>query len=97
MGDGAYHHFGVERAARGIVREFQKKGKTIDKVKLVFNIDGLPISKSETESVWLILCSEINGDFVYPVGAYYGKSKPDDANEFIKEFIDELFHLYNKG
>ncbi|XP_051156216.1 uncharacterized protein LOC127278519 [Leptopilina boulardi] len=97
MSNGKYHHFGVERAVRAILQEFRRKGKTLDQIKLVFNIDGLPISNSGTDSLWLILCSEINGDEVYPVGAFYGKTKPDDANEFMHEFTQELIHLCENG
>lgn len=28
MCDGSYHHFGVERVVRGIIREFQSNGKS---------------------------------------------------------------------
>ncbi|XP_051170917.1 uncharacterized protein LOC127289069 [Leptopilina boulardi] len=97
MNDGEYHHFGLDRAVKGIIREFNKQGQSIKKVELMINIDGLPISKSGTESLWLILCSELNGDVVYPVGAFYGKKKPDDANEFLKQFVDELSYLCNNG
>ncbi|XP_051162443.1 uncharacterized protein LOC127282315 [Leptopilina boulardi] len=73
------------------------EGKRVQDVKLSFNIDGLPISKSGTDSFWLILCSEVNSNSVYPVGAFCGKSKPDDANEFMKEFVDELISLCQNG
>lgn len=97
MHKGEYHHFGLERAVRGILKEFSNQRKPINEVKLIFNIDGLPISRSGSEGLWLILCSEINGDAVYPVGAFYGKKKPNNANEFLKEFVDELTVLCNTG
>lgn len=88
--DGTFHHFGSERTVRGILQDNKSKGKTIEKIKLVFNIDGLPIYNSGTDRIWLILCAEINGDLVYPVGAFYEKKKSDDTNEFLNQFVSEL-------
>lgn len=97
MGCGEYYHFGVKRCVKSIIDGYKRMGKNVDEIKLVFNIDGLPIFKSSKESLWLILCSEINSQEVYPIGAYYGNKKPNDANQFIEEFITELVDLCKNG
>lgn len=97
IGGGEYYHFGLKRAIKAILREYRKKGKEVKDVKLMCNIDGLPIFKSTKKGLWLILCSEINGEGVYPVGAYFGSTKPNDANEFLKEFVDEMVDLSENG
>lgn len=93
MGGGEHPHFEVERAVRGIISEFKREGKNIKEIKLIFNIDDFPLYKSTVKSLLLILCSELNGKSVYPVGAFYGQSKPEDANEFLQPFVEELTDL----
>ena len=94
---GEYYHFGLQRAIKAILRENDRKGKPLEHVKLMVHIDGLPISKSASEGLWLILCSEITSDNVYPVGAFYGRKKPRDANEFLRPFVDEAIELCENG
>ncbi|XP_051165496.1 uncharacterized protein LOC127291123 [Leptopilina boulardi] len=94
---GEYLHFGLERAVRSIVREYKRKGITLKHVRLGINVDGLPIYKSSNEGLWLILCSEINSKQVYTVGAFFGRGKPKEANEFLKQFVDEGIKVINDG
>lgn len=97
MSDGQYHHFGLKRAIEGILREYKREGKKIDEIKLMFNVDGLPVFNSTKKGLWLILCSEMNARGVYPVGAYFGPSKPKDANEFMQELVQELCDVIENG
>lgn len=97
MCDGIYHHFGLERAVENIIYEKTSKGVKDKNIKLMFNVDSVPISKSGTASFWLILCSDINSETVYPVGAFYGKNKPVDANEFLDSFVQEAIIICNNG
>lgn len=94
---GEYLHFGVEKAVRSILRDYQRKGIEKRHIKLGVNVDGLPIYKSSNEGLWLILCSEIDSKEVYSVGAYFGRGKPGNANEFVKQFVDEATKLINNG
>ena len=34
---------------------------------------------------------------VFPVGLYFGSEKPNDSNEFLKDFVDEAKHLVENG
>lgn len=34
---------------------------------------------------------------VFIIGSYHGETKPDDCNEYLKDFIDELCELVNVG
>lgn len=97
MSGGIYHHFGLERAVNNIIREKVRNQQPVDSIKLIINVDGLPISKSGTESLWLILCSEMECKNVYPVGVFYGKNKPKDSNEFLQSFVDEAIYLSRNG
>lgn len=48
-------------------------------LKLLFNVDGLPIGKSSKYQFWPILCSVSNIQNSSPVvvAIYYGESKPN--------------------
>lgn len=98
MGSGKYCHFGVERIVHNIIKE-RTAAQDLDltKVDLLINIDGLPLSKSSTASLWPILASDTLSKTVYIIGAYFGKQKPEDANVYLREFVEELSSLVTRG
>lgn len=91
---GEYHHFGLKRAIESILNnpKFNR-----DSVNLIINIDGLPISKSSTEALWPIMCSDFSVKNVYLVGVYHGFKHPQDSNEFLQEFTDEISDYCKNG
>lgn len=97
MGTGDYLHFGFERAVMAMLRENKKKGKIEKDLKVIINIDGLPIYKSSAKGFWLIICSKVDSQKVYPIGAFFGQGKPVDANVFLNEFVNEAINLSNFG
>lgn len=59
------------------------------------NIDGIPLHRSSKSQFCPILVHfSADGlkasDFPLIVGIYYGSSKPNDINEYLKEFVSEL-------
>lgn len=62
-------------------------------------IDGLPLSKSSTLQFWPILgrVDQCYNYGVFLIGLYCGYSKPIDANQFLKQFIDEMNILQERG
>ncbi|XP_050066104.1 uncharacterized protein LOC126555188 [Aphis gossypii] len=70
-------------------------------LELTVGIDGLPISKNPPSQLWPILGYfsnlELNKFKVFMIGAYYGKPKPEDSNEFLQDFVNELCDLINIG
>lgn len=88
---GLYWHAGLKNAVISLKKlnlnnEFQT-------AELAINIDGLPLSKSSTSSLWPILVSVIPYNEVFIIGAYHGNTKPIDANDFLKEFVCEVKDL----
>ena len=66
-------------------------------IKLAFNVDGLPTSKSSSAEVWPILMStDIARDYVQVIAVYYGAKKPS-ANVLLVDFITELGPLLENG
>ena len=77
-----------------------KKSKTAVKIlELQFNVDGLPLFKSSTLTLWPILCLVKNIELKEPfiVGLFCGKEKPGNATEFLSEFVSETIHLLHNG
>lgn len=77
---GEYLHFGLKRAIMAMLRENKKRRKSVTYLKLMVNVDGLPILHT--------LISQIDSKEVYPIGVFFGQSKPKDANEFLQTFFD---------
>lgn len=95
---GRYCHFGLAAAIESIVSALMITSKNVEKVDLMINIDGLPLSKSNKSSFWPIMCSDPRLESkVFLIGVFHGYEKPKCPNEFLKEFVDELVLLVNQG
>lgn len=92
---GEYVHFSLKDKISIIVSKFQLYPEVI---KISFNIDGLPISRSSKGQFWPILAHLDNFEFrPFVVGIYYGHAKPFCASEYLKYFIDDLKVLLDEG
>jgi len=62
-------------------------------------VDGIPLFRSSTTSMWPILCLVRNVDALEPfvVGIFCGKEKPGNAAEFLSEFISDATELLGSG
>lgn len=64
----------------------------------MYNIDGLPLSKSSSSQLYPILCNLFdNRRYVDVVGIYHGYDKPKQANEFLSEFVNDCKDIANEG
>lgn len=61
------------------------------------NIDGLPLTKSSQQQFWPILRSVIPYGNVFMIGLYHGSEKPQDTNDFLKDFISEAREICENG
>lgn len=93
---GFYYHFGIANCIKKcypIERHIND-----DCLKLVFGIDGLPLSRSSGSSFWPILCYvRPYKETVFPIGIYWGNKKPEDSNEFLVDFYEEMSYLIING
>ncbi|KYN02500.1 hypothetical protein ALC62_06675 [Cyphomyrmex costatus] len=92
---GSYYHFGLEKSIRQIFST--KKNININCLKIAINIDGLPLTKSSQQQFWPILGSVIPYDDVFMIGLYFGYEKPQDANNFLKDFVIEAIDICQNG
>lgn len=98
MGTGEYYHFGLENALKNMLDEYANKVRyQPNSLNILINIDGLPIFKSSKSSLWLILCSDTILKSVFIVGAYFGQTKPENHNDFLRKLVNEAILLINNG
>lgn len=99
IGKGNYSHFGIVFGVKCRIKEtFCTPPETI---KINIHIDGLPLTNSSKSDFWSILGSicvnslDYTGPFV--IGIHHGKSKPENSNDFLKSFVDEMKALEQDG
>lgn len=91
---GIYYHFGIKKG----IQRYSSMLTTNEQIKIAIGIDGLPISKSSSGQLWPILAYIIpHRKYVFPVGIYYGKEKPQDSNDFLSDYITEIIDLSMNG
>lgn len=86
---GEYYHFGLHKGLSFILESIFEQLPT--SLKIIINVDGLPLSKSTTAGFWCIIGSIIgtlNSEFL--IGIYYGQNKPRSSNELLYDTIEEL-------
>jgi hypothetical protein len=69
----------------------------VTSLNLSFNIDGLPIFKSNNMSLWPVLCAlKLERTIVFPIALAYGHSKPSDL-DFLDDSVQEIKMLLTEG
>ncbi|XP_011858295.1 PREDICTED: uncharacterized protein LOC105555865 [Vollenhovia emeryi] len=91
---GTYCHFGILHSVLKIITSVKD---SIDCVKIFVNVDGLPLTKSSQQQFWPILGSIFPYENVFIIGIYHGNEKPENANDFLKDFVNEAKELCEKG
>lgn len=89
---GSYYHFGLLES----LKQISVKGN-IDCLQIAINIDGLPLTKSSQQQFWPILGSVIPYGDVFMIGLYHGNEKPEDANDFLNDFVNEAREICENG
>jgi len=92
---GVYSHIGIKTAIADLFKLLDKRP---EKINLLINIDGLPLSKSSSSQIYPILCllSECP-QYVSVIGIYHGYGKPNNANDFLSDFTVEAIKLSEEG
>lgn len=93
--NGIYFHFGLRE---GILRYSSIIFSQNNIIKIAIGIDGLPLTKSSSAQFWPILAYILpHRNHVFPVGIFYGFSKPKDSNDFLKDLVSEILELTHTG
>lgn len=91
MNDGNYFHFGLVESLRHSIKIHFQTSLYPAELKININVDGLPISKSSGSQFWPILGAIVADFYTEPfvIGIYHGNVKPNDADVFLKPFVEE--------
>lgn len=91
-----YVYFGLKE---GIQQCINVNLHTDNELKLQFNVDGLPLFKSDKKQFWPILCKIFSKIDIYKpfvVATFCGNSKPASLNHFLSEFIADLNNIFEQ-
>ena len=93
---GTYHHFGL---GNGILDRLSSNQElvSLDNLRIKVNIDGVPLIKSTSDQFWPILGLIENDNLPFVIGIYVGKAKPNDADRYLMDFVQETNDLINNG
>ena len=96
IGGGEYCYLSLSSGLTTIVKQ---NHITTEHLELQINVDGIPLFKSSSVTLWPILCLVKNISFKAPfvVGMFCGKEKPHSASEFLHDFLKEACVLVKDG
>jgi len=73
----------------------------INKMKLVINVDGIPLFRSSNLTLWPILgllkLDDQQQLGPFPIALFCGRSKPGSVDEFFADFVTEMTQIDNNG
>lgn len=92
---GFYSNLGIEQG----ILEYLKNNPNIanNAIEILFNIDGLPVTKSGSSELWPILGLIYKTNHVFLIGLYHGNKKPCDTFAFLEDFVVEASNLTHSG
>ena len=93
---GKYIYVGLKENIITGLKSLEKDDEDVAKIKLIVNVDGVPLFKSSDHQIWPILCSFKN---VKPflVALFYGNSKLDSSSGFSRDFLDQYSLMKQSG
>ena len=97
---GDYAYLGVKDALIEFSIMFPDFVERSDRLKILANVDPIPIFKSQNTSLQPILILVANhrtSRRPYIVSLFYGSSKPNSVSDYIADFMDEITQLRMNG
>lgn len=92
--NGEYWHNGLASCIQSQLGNISSNNQleSIKCIELKFNIDGLPLFRGSKFQFWPILCLVDNVADIspFPVGIFFGDSKPSNLDQYFGQFITEL-------
>lgn len=97
---GEFYYFGLEYAlVHCLTYKMKHALKDNEKLKIGFNIDGIPLFKSSKLQLWPILgvIKNFAGVPPFAISVFCGTAKPKPLDRFLNDFIVELNQLLTYG
>ena len=93
---GTYLYLGIQNMVQRYLPFCPYVATDCMNVSMKVNSDGIPLFTSSVESLWPI--SVIVGPIgPFPVALWYGESKPNSPEEYLRDFLDEVIMLKREG
>ena len=95
MPPGEFTYFGIENTlnyAGDVLFD-----KNSNEIKLACNMDGVPLSRTASGKHFWPILGNIEEYPVFVIAAYEGTGQPICANEYIRDFVDEVKYLTLNG
>lgn len=96
--NGEMYYYGIQKC---LTRKLQNGGTNgeISTIKIIINIDGLPVFKSSRTDLWPILgrSDDIIDSRPFMIACFCGEGKPINLEEYLKLFIEEMIFLRENG
>jgi len=93
---GIYYHFGLQQCIENLLSKTHNS-LISNCIEILINIDGLPIAKSTSSQFYPILCCIFTASNVEIVSIYHGYEKPNNANVFLKDLVNDINNLTSNG
>ena len=93
---GKFKYLGLENGIRQFLTARPAVARDRDILQITVNVDGLPLHKSTNVQFWPIVCT-LDTREAFIVALYQGDKKPNDVNEFLREFLQEFELLHANG
>lgn len=95
LGDGQFWYKGIQMNIRQLLSD--EYVHQHNEIVLDINIDGIPLSKSSEKHFWPILGKFQNLRHPFLIAVYLGSGKPNNVNEFLEKFVEEVANLQENG
>ena len=95
--DASYVYTDIESVLKDKIAEEVSKESII---KLLINVDGLPLYNKSLIQLWPILIQILHNDYdckPFVVGMFCRDSKPASASDFLGDFVEECAQLNEEG
>jgi len=94
---GDYYYFGVQYWLSILFQRFPEAFDS-SHLKLLINVDGIPLFNSSSMALWPILGSLMTLDSCpFPIAVFCSKKKPEPLDDYVADFISEMQCLENVG
>lgn len=94
MDNGQYLEIGLEKM---LLKFMENHELSENNIYIDINVDGVPIAKSSSNSLWPILINVVGSDEVLCVGCFFGSQKPQNVNNYLNRFVVEFLSLHRHG
>lgn len=95
MGFGKYTYFGVRSGINDSLKYEWNKVNT--RIQIQVALDGLPIANCGGSQFWPLMGRITCSSTIFLIACYWGKTKPSSANDYLRDFVNEITLLINEG